>query len=217
MPSQEPPPEAIELALSAHRALSTQLDSMGRRGVDPTAPSLLPGWTVGHVLTHIARNADGFRRLLAGADRGDAAEMYPGGLPARNAAIDAGATRAWAALAADVRASAAALDAQFLDQSRWDGGGTGSAGQTFLARDVPFLRSREVFVHAADLGDAGFGPPDWPERYVSEELDRLGAVWRQRHPGEELPAAVGARSRLDRVRWLLGRLDIAGTGPAGTL
>ena len=31
------------------------------------AASRLPGWTRGHLLTHLARNADGFRNLLAWA------------------------------------------------------------------------------------------------------------------------------------------------------
>ena len=35
------------------------------RDLDVTRPSLLPDWTVGHVLTHLARNADSFVRILA--------------------------------------------------------------------------------------------------------------------------------------------------------
>ncbi|MFI9324466.1 maleylpyruvate isomerase N-terminal domain-containing protein [Kitasatospora aureofaciens] len=34
------------------------------------APSLLPGWSRGHVLTHLARNADGGRRLPSWARTG---------------------------------------------------------------------------------------------------------------------------------------------------
>lgn len=33
-------------------------------------PSLLPGWTRGHALTHVARNADGLRNLLSWASTG---------------------------------------------------------------------------------------------------------------------------------------------------
>ena len=35
-----------------------------------SAPSLLPGWTVGHVLTHLARGADAYARLLTWARTG---------------------------------------------------------------------------------------------------------------------------------------------------
>ena len=39
-------------------------------------PSLLPGWTRGHVLTHIARNADGLGNLLRWARTGITTPMY---------------------------------------------------------------------------------------------------------------------------------------------
>src|SRR5262245_1123799 len=39
-------------------------------------PSLLPGWTRGHVLTHIARNADGLANLLGWARTGRETPMY---------------------------------------------------------------------------------------------------------------------------------------------
>jgi uncharacterized protein (TIGR03083 family) len=39
-------------------------------------PSLLPGWSRGHVLTHIARNADGLGNLLRWARTGAETPMY---------------------------------------------------------------------------------------------------------------------------------------------
>jgi maleylpyruvate isomerase len=39
-------------------------------------PSLLPGWTRGHVLSHIARNADGMVNLLNWARTGTETPMY---------------------------------------------------------------------------------------------------------------------------------------------
>lgn len=214
----ERPDDAIELARTAHAALLAQLETMAAAGCDPTTPSLLPGWSIGHVLTHLARNADALARLLGGAERGEPTEMYVGGAPARNAAIDAGATRSWRELVNDVRESSGALESQFDSQQAWSGSGTGSAGQTFLAVDVPFIRCREVFVHTADLGDAGYGPEDWPAAYVDHELSALTATWIERNPqaGSSLPAAVAERPKLDRLVWLLGRADIDGVGPANT-
>ncbi|MET0910545.1 MAG: maleylpyruvate isomerase N-terminal domain-containing protein, partial [Ilumatobacteraceae bacterium] len=49
-------------------------------GADAELPSLLPGWTRGHVLTHIARNADSFVRLLEAAGRGEVVTQYAGGV-----------------------------------------------------------------------------------------------------------------------------------------
>jgi maleylpyruvate isomerase len=74
------------------------------------APSLLPGWTRGHVLTHLARNAEGSTRLLGWARTGVPSYEYES-MQARAAAIEAGAGRPAAAAIADVRQAAAALGA----------------------------------------------------------------------------------------------------------
>ena len=57
---------------------------------EAAGPSLLPGWTRGHVLTHLARNADALVGLVDGALTGVAAPMYPS-VEARAADIEAGA------------------------------------------------------------------------------------------------------------------------------
>src|SRR5690348_14987923 len=92
------------LAAHTDRLLATaaSLDDAG-------APSLCDGWTRGHVLTHVARNAEAIDRLAQWAMDGTRREMYPGGTRARDADIEAGAGRALAELVEDVRASAAAL------------------------------------------------------------------------------------------------------------
>ena len=55
-------------------------------------PSLLPGWTRGHVLTHVARNGDGLGNLLRWARTGTETPMYAS-REARRADIEAGAGR----------------------------------------------------------------------------------------------------------------------------
>ena len=57
---------------------------------DVGAPSRLPGWTQGHVLTHIARNADGAVNLLTWARTGVVTPQYAS-WAAREADIEAGA------------------------------------------------------------------------------------------------------------------------------
>ena len=87
----------------AHQALTEHLVVMtDGAGADAALPSLLPGWTRGHVLTHIARNADSFVRLLEAAGRGEVVTQYARGVEGRNADIEAGATREWATLVDDV-------------------------------------------------------------------------------------------------------------------
>jgi maleylpyruvate isomerase len=87
------------LAAAADRVLVTATalsDAQARE------PSLLPGWSRGHVLTHIARNADGLRNLLIWARTGAETPMYASA-ESRSADIEAGAGRPAAELAADVR------------------------------------------------------------------------------------------------------------------
>ncbi|HXB49267.1 MAG TPA: maleylpyruvate isomerase N-terminal domain-containing protein [Streptosporangiaceae bacterium] len=73
-------------------------------------PSLLPGWTRGHVLTHLARNAEGGTRLLGWARTGVPSHEYES-LAARAAAIEAGADRPAEVLIHEVRQTADAFAA----------------------------------------------------------------------------------------------------------
>lgn len=57
------------------------------------APSGLPGWPRGHVLTHIAYFSEAMTRQVTEALAGRFIEMSDGGRPARDAAIESGAAR----------------------------------------------------------------------------------------------------------------------------
>src|SRR3954471_6247500 len=69
-----------------------------------SAPSALPGWTTGHVLTHVARNADAYTNLLTWARTGVETPAYASP-SARVEGIDAGAGRPLAEQIADLRAA----------------------------------------------------------------------------------------------------------------
>jgi maleylpyruvate isomerase len=90
---------------------------MSRRG-----PLLLPGRTRGHLLTHVARNAEGGTRLLGWARTGVPSYEYRS-VAARAAAIEEGAGRPAAELAEDVRVTAAAFAeaAAAVPPGAWDG------------------------------------------------------------------------------------------------
>ena len=136
------------------------------------AASRLPGWTRGHVLTHLARNADGFRNLLIWARTGTETPMYPSE-ESRDRDIEAGARRPAAELAADVRASAAAFAtaAGELPAAAWDAA-VARRGVTFPARAILPRRLSELEIHHVDLG-AGYGPGDWPADFVQVTLARV--------------------------------------------
>ena len=91
----------------ATEALLIGLDEQHWTDADVAEQSLLPDWTRGHVLTHIARNAEGITRTLDGALRGQAVPRYPLGQAGRTADIEAGAGRNVAELIVDVRDTAA--------------------------------------------------------------------------------------------------------------
>jgi maleylpyruvate isomerase len=173
-------------------------------------PSLLPGWTVGHVLTHLARNADGIRGMIEAASRGAAVPMYPS-VEARQADIEAGANRPAAALVADIAATAEALDVSWpaAGAPAWDGHGITLAGPLPVA-EMPVRRWREIEVHRADLGLA-FTWADWSDGYVDLELGLALGRSSERTP-DGVPVVLGPDD--DRRRalvWLLGRAD----APAG--
>jgi maleylpyruvate isomerase len=141
------------------------LDELAARG-----PSLLEGWTRGHVLQHIARNADSYRRLLEWARTGVENPQYPSA-EFRDAEIEAGAGRPVAELAADIRESNARFAelAESLPEEAWDAPVRALAGWSHPAWYTLYRRWREVEVHHVDL-DAGHTPADWPLPYVRWEL-----------------------------------------------
>lgn len=138
---------------------------------DVAAPSLCAGWSRGHVLTHIARNADGISDTLAGALRGEVVERYPGGGDARNAAIDAGARRPFDRLTADVRESAERLDRMLAAVEDADGWAL-PTDEGHPAAYWVAARWKEVEIHWVDL-DAGHTPDRWPPALVRAIFEPL--------------------------------------------
>ena len=103
------PPTAWVAGCAAAQA-ALDADVAGLTDAVAHGPSRLPGWSVGHVLTHLARNADSVVWRLEGAAEGAVRDQYPGGPGQRQADIDAGAGRPAAALVADVARSSAAVE-----------------------------------------------------------------------------------------------------------
>src|SRR5258705_8981464 len=102
---------------AALRHLSDQIDQATQRLLDTAriitdpdlrVPSMLPGWTRGHVLAHLARNADGMRNVLIGVRTGQDRPAYPSA-EAREAGIEQDAGRRATEHAADLADSAMAL------------------------------------------------------------------------------------------------------------
>ena len=195
-------------AAAAHQRLLARLDAQG--DFDPRQPSLLPDWTVGHVLTHLARNADSGIRML------DGLEQYEGGIDGRRAGIEAGAARPSGELVADVRGSIWRLEQRWAQERAWDGPPAKAGAGEVPRRALPARRWRETEVHHADLG-FGYTFADMPAEYVRHELRRLEMQWQARQPMglTTLPTAVLHRPPPERLAWLMGRIEIPGIAPAG--
>ena len=179
---------------------------------------MLPDWSVGHVITHIARNADSHERILRAASQGQVVEQYEGGGVARSADIEAGACRGAAELVADVVASCALLQQAWSETSEvgWKGHGIMPNSGLVRCNDLPFRRWREGLVHLHDCG-LGYSWRDWPDDYVRLELARMTMEWASRKPMglTTLPAVAVALTDHERVAWLLGRTVVEGLDPAG--
>jgi maleylpyruvate isomerase len=192
------PDEALERLRASHNRLLSRLENL----TDELArqPSLLPGWSVGHVLTHLARNADSVVHRLQGAARDEVVDQYPGGPAGRNADIEAGAGRSAADLVTDVRQAGLAVEheAAGLPGEAWGRLSRDLSGALSPAEAVLLGRIREVEVHHVDLG-LGYRPADWPVEFVTETL------------ASELPKLGARADPAQLLGWLTGR------GPAPTL
>src|SRR4051794_41866135 len=85
------PRQWLDGCIAAQRRIEAIVESLP----DATArqATALEGWTVGHILTHVARNADAHAGIVEAAQRGEMVPMYPGGRAQRDGAIEAGAGR----------------------------------------------------------------------------------------------------------------------------
>ncbi|MET0577739.1 MAG: maleylpyruvate isomerase N-terminal domain-containing protein [Ilumatobacteraceae bacterium] len=132
-----------------------------------TAPTALAGWTRAHVVAHVHFNALALRRLVSWARSGEETPMYAS--PSQRAEeIDRGADETPASLRMLVHDSARALGDDFADLSTEQLERTivTAQGRHLPARDISWLRCRELAVHAVDL-DAGVTFCTLPDGFVT--------------------------------------------------
>jgi maleylpyruvate isomerase len=131
------------------------------------AQSLLPGWTRGHVLAHLSRNADALGNLLTWARTGVVTPAYASPA-ARAAGIEADAFRPAAAQLDDLRESCDRFAGAVADMPA-SGWVVMLDEKTGPAARVVWRRLREVEVHHVDL-DAGYTTAEWPDAFVHRLL-----------------------------------------------
>jgi maleylpyruvate isomerase len=208
--------DPLVLLAEVDRATARLLDTAAALDGDPATRSLLPGWSRGHLLTHVARNADGLVNLLTWAGTGVVTPQYAS-RQKRDADIEAGSGRPWAVLVADVRDSAArfAEAASALDAEAWAVLLDLPRGPSPVAL-VPWRRLREVEVHHVDLA-ASYTPADWPESFahrllheIAGGLEDLSLTLRPSQVGHAVKVGDGGPPELSGpayalAAWLAGR------------
>ena len=196
------PDEDIEGCAAAHRRLRGFAVGLSDEAV--ARSSLLEGWTVGHVLTHLARNAEAMCRRITAAQLGEMVDQYEGGTEGRARQIAEGARREARVVIEDLQSWCTELDDLFasLSTEAWDRPVRTVGGADHPVALLPFRRWREVEIHMVDL-DCGYGPTDWPGVLVERMVPRL---------------LDGVRARTDDrllMAWLLGRADAPDLQPWG--
>ena len=202
--------EHVSGCAEAHQRLLTALGSL--TDDQCREDSLLPNWSRGHVLTHLARNADSHVHLLQCAVRGEIGQQYPS-VEKRNSDIESGSGRTAEELVMDLRLSIYGLEAAWAsaNEKTWSGQGRNLGGRTIEMSSLVFLRWREVEIHHADL-NLKLGYEDLTPLYVRLELDQQIMLWRSRKPMgmTELPEIARKLAPSQRLAWLMGRIEVPG-------
>ncbi|MGW3928448.1 maleylpyruvate isomerase family mycothiol-dependent enzyme [Streptomyces microflavus] len=180
-------------------------------------PSRLPGWSRGHVLAHLSRNADALGNVLRGLPMYASSET-------RDADIATGAPRPLAEQLADFEESAGRFDAVAAEPADWSRTVTLRNGVTDSASRVPFRRLIELEIHHVDL-DVGYELEDLPEGFTEREIvfltdrftghpevpattltDEGGRTWTTGGGSGGAPVSVGGTAA-GLLGWLAGRRD----------
>lgn len=200
--SDTPHPSALLAAIEhATACLLDVVHGMDERSVH--RPSLLPNWTRAHVISHLARNADGCVNLLTWARTGVEHPMYAS-KEDRDADIREGSARSHSLLVEDLRASCArfAQAVRKLPSTAWSAEVVGAPGKPIVAYEILRSRLLEVWVHLVDL-DHGVGFDTIPGPDLEQLLDD---TVRQFAGRPDMPAiTITTDFRDDRSRsWTLG-------------
>lgn len=186
---------------------------------DVHAPSLLPGWTRAHVITHLARNADSLTQVLHAAQAGEVGWMYDS-QEQRDADFEAGARLSAAELREDAVASAGRFKeaANELHSANLENPVCRVPGaEQWPVRRVGAMRRTEIEVHHADLG-LWYTAAEWPADFVDHllkrrkrELESAGIALQLELADRDDVMLVGvggpviSGTTADVVWWLLGR------------
>jgi maleylpyruvate isomerase len=154
------------------------------------AQTALPGWNRRYLLSHVAANADALRNLVYWARTGEERRMYASSEQrdadiAKGAQLPAAKLRKWV----DASANALAEDLDSMPVQAWDAKVITAQGLTRSASEIPWMRVREVYIHATDLV-AGTRWADLPPEFLTALLDDVTARRSAKGGGPALAVAA---------------------------
>jgi maleylpyruvate isomerase len=171
-------------------------------------PSGLPGWTRAHLLAHINANADALSNLIHWAATGVETRMYASPED-RDKDIEKGSLLPVQDLLGWFAGSATALNRgmDILGPQQWSAQVVTAHGRKVAATEIPWLRARELMVHAVDLTvglDFDDLPADFLQALVADIVAKRGLAQLPAGPVPEVAA------------WLAGRPhSLTGAPPLG--
>lgn len=210
-------PDPARDAAAVREATEQLLESVATLTPSAVAePSLLPGWTRGHLLAHLARNADSYVNLLTWARTGEETPQYAD-QESRDKDIEEGAGRPLGEHLDELRISADRL-AYAVEQTppqAWAAQVSMRSGRVIAAAEIPYRRLIEVLLHHVDLG-IGYTcadlPADFAVRVLANVIDGLS--------GHEGVAAVRLHDTDSGEKWTIGAAnepDLTVSGPRTAL
>lgn len=162
--------------------------------------SRLPGWTVAHLVAHINGNAIALLNLLSWAKTGRETPMYESAFQ-RNNDIEAGSKLSPLELTegSDRLIRKLRLEISTFTPELWSATVRTARGREIHALEVPWMRAKELWIHAIDLG-VGASLSDMAIEAVALLFDDLVA---------------GFASREDISHFSLVAVDTGQTGAIG--
>ena len=200
----------------------------------------LPGWTRAELVAHVGYNARALTRLTEWARTGVVTPMYASA-EQRSREILLGGTLPTRALRNLFDHAVVHLDVEWRDltSEQWDAEVVTAQGRAVSVRETAWMRAREVWVHAIDLGTRG-AFRDFPPELVRRLIADVVSAWGRRGEGVSLlleftdgapnikvegpqgQLATGVSgASADIARWLTGRgasgLTVVGGGELPSL
>lgn len=212
-------PTQLELLAGANLRLVRTVDRLDDAVF--ATPSLLPDWTVGHVVAHLALNGEALAGALGGVASGTGTPMYASQEARDNDIAELG-VRSPSELRSRLMASTELFDREVSDlpEDKWTVIIERTPGHpAFSARSTVLMRLREVEIHHADLG-VGYTCAEWPPAFSMVVIDSmrkrdwpspfrvlardLAQTWEY---GDGEPSATVTGESHDLAWWLTGRDD----------